>query len=98
MGKMRRQFALLSILAISCLCFGQRLPGLGSVTPAAALPPVMMITPVTPCAKPVEPFDVDDYDGPFNKLVARFSQRLEKSTVRVPRHRLALQPCALNAN
>ena len=97
MSKMLRQVVLLGILAVSCLACGQHIPRLGDITPDAALPPAM-ITPVTPCARAVEPFDVDDYDGPLNQLVARFSQRVEKGTVRVPRHRSSLQPCALNAS
>jgi hypothetical protein len=97
MGKMLRQLVLLGILAVSCLASGQRLPRFGDITPEAALP-AAMITPVSPCAKAVEPFDVDDYDGPLNQLVARFSRRVEEGTVRVPRRRLSLQPCALNAS
>src|SRR5215831_210151 len=98
MGKLQRP-GLLAALALSSIAAAQQLPQLGNITPKIALAPVAMIRPATqPCAKSTEPFDVDDYDGPFNQLVARFSQRVEKSTVRVPRHRSSLQPCALNAS
>src|ERR1700750_3097527 len=36
------------------------------------------IKPVTqPCAKFVEPFDVDDYSGPMHRVIARISQRVD---------------------
>lgn len=60
------------------------------MTPAASLvsapwlPPVMlepmMIKPVRPCARFIEPFDVDDYRGPLNGIVARFSQGFDNAT------------------
>jgi hypothetical protein len=50
-----------------------------------------------PCAKRAEPFDVDDYDGPFNQLIGRFSQKLDRVTVHAPRHHTSLKPCALSA-
>lgn len=61
-----------------------------------------MITPVTaiipakpPCAKPAEAFDIDDYSGPFSQLVSRFSERIENTTVHIPR-RHGLKPCSLS--
>lgn len=95
----QRQFMLLSMLAMSSLAWPQRLPNPGNITPSVALTPAAMIKPVTPpCAKSVEPFDVDDYDGPLNQLVARFSQRVDRATVHVPSHRSALKPCSMTAN
>jgi hypothetical protein len=97
MDKIQRQFVLLGALAVSCIASAQRLPQAGNITPAAALVPPSMIRPVTPCVQSAEPFDVDDYNGPFNQLVARFSQRVEKATVRVPRHQNGPRPCSLDA-
>ena len=68
-------------------------------SPAAAMQPVMIkpvAKPAAPCARQYEPFDVDDYNGPLNQLVARFSQRVDSATVRLPRHPSALRPCSLN--
>lgn len=60
-------------------------------------PPITAITPVKqPCAKPAEAFDMDDYSGPLNHLVSRFSQRIESTTVHIPR-RHGLTPCSLSA-
>lgn len=84
----------------------QSLPRLGSMTPEVSLPPSSLMsppglvspaTPVTlPCAKPVEVFDIDDYNGPLNQLVSRFSQRIESTTVHIPR-RHGIRPCSLSA-
>lgn len=93
-----RQIVLLVALVTSIVTHGQRLPQFGSVTPIAALVPAAILHPVQPpCAKRVEPFDVDDYSGPFNQLVARFSQKVDRVTVRAPRHRTSLKPCSLSA-
>jgi hypothetical protein len=98
-GKLLSKFVLLGAIAANSLAFAQHLPSFGNITPKVALPSpaIAMVQAVQPCAKSSEPFDVDDYTGPFNQLVARFSQRVEKATVHVPRHHSSLRPCAMNA-
>jgi hypothetical protein len=97
MGKLQRP-GLLGALVISSLACAQQLPQLGNITPKIALTPAAMIRPVAqPCTRSSEPFDVDDYSGPFNQLVARFSQRVEQATVHVPHHHSGLRPCAMDA-
>src|SRR5260221_9203461 len=105
MKNLQRLFALLAVLLSGPLASTQslpRLPLLTNMTPSVTLVPPSMITPITPakqpCAHPAEPFDIDDYDGPFNKLVSRFSQRLESTTVHLPRHKSDLRPCSLSAS
>src|SRR5579864_8693556 len=99
MHKLQRHFALLVTLLAGTLASAQSLSGLNNLTPAIALVPPSMITPVKPpCIHPVEPFDIDDYNGPLNGVVARFSQRLESTTVHLPRHRSDLRPCALSSS
>jgi hypothetical protein len=94
----KRQFVLLSMLAVSTVGWGQRVPQFGNVTPVAALVPAAVLHPVQlPCAKRVEPFDVDDYNGPLNRFVARFSQKVDRVTVRAPGHHTSLKPCSLSA-
>lgn len=59
--------------------------------------PVFVHPEAPPCAGQLEPFDVDDYNGPLNKLVAHISQRVERRTVHMPRRHSTLRPCALDA-
>jgi hypothetical protein len=96
MRRIQRQVVLLGALAASCPAFAAPLPPLGTVTPVAALvsPSKMQIT---PCVAPAEAFTVEDYRGPFSPLVTRFAERVERSTVHVPKHRNAFEPCKLNA-
>ena len=69
---------LLATLLISGVACAQSLPRLDNMTPARSLVPSIFISPAKqPCVHPTEPFDIDDYNGPLNKVVARFSQRLE---------------------
>lgn len=96
-GKLIQRCLLAAALAVSTTALAQELPQFGAITPTVALASPAMIRLAVPCAKSVEPFDVDDYNGPFNQLVVRFSQRVEKATVHVPRHRNSIKPCALNA-
>src|ERR1041384_729607 len=100
MSNWRRKLAFWGMLAASTLASAQQLqPRLDNLTPAVALVPPSMITPARPpCAKPVEVFDIDDYNGPLNQLVSRFSQRIENTTVHLPRHHSDLRPCALTAS
>jgi hypothetical protein len=99
MKALRRQFALLATLLVSGLACAQPSLWVDNTTPALSLVPSSFITPAKqPCVHPTEPFDIDDYDGPLNKVVARFSQRLESTTVHIPRHKSDLRPCALSAS
>ncbi len=104
MNRIRRQFVLGSILASSSLAFTQSMPRFAGVTPSNMTPEVALGSPVLirpatpPCAKFVEPFDIDDYNGPLNRIVGRFSQRVESSTVHVPRHHSGLRPCSMDAS
>src|SRR5579871_3280531 len=50
-----------------------------------------------PCVEPAPLFSADDYDGPFNKLVAYFSRKLEIKTVRAPNRHAPKKLCALDA-
>jgi len=89
-------FALLP--AAGTLARAQAVPRLDTMTPAVALVSPSLITPARPpCARPVEVFDMDDYNGPLNRLVARFSQRIESTTVHLPRRHSELRPCALSS-
>ena len=88
--KWRRQLALWGLLAVWLPGFGQKLPNVGNMTPEASLastavlPSVtlepVLIRPVPSCARFIEPFDVDDYRGPLNGIVARFSQSFDNAT------------------
>jgi hypothetical protein len=87
---------LFATLAMSLAGEGQRVPNLGDVTPGVVLAPPAVIKPVVmPCIKRDEPFDMDAYDGPLNQLIGRVSQKVDRATVRVPRH-TSLKPCSLS--
>src|ERR1700730_6464223 len=99
MQNLRRKCALLGTLLATALACAQPVPHLNNLTPAFSLVPSSMVTPVKqPCAHPTEPFDIDDYDGPLSRVVSRFSQRLERTTVLIPRPKSDLRPCALSAS
>lgn len=101
MNKLQRQaaFAGASLLLAGAIADARPLPGLNNLTPAISLVSPALITPARPpCARPAEAFDVDDYNGPLNQIVARFSQRIESTTVHMPRHKSELRPCSLNAS
>ena len=65
--------------------------------PVLTFQPVMIKPVPQPCAKFVEPFDVDDYSGPMHQVIARISQRVDSATVKAPRHH-SLKPCAMDAH
>jgi hypothetical protein len=99
MKDLHRYLALLGTLLAATLACAQSLPRLDNMTPVFSLVPSSMVTPVKPpCAPGTEPFDIDDYNGPLSQVVARFSQRLERTTVHIPRHKNDLRPCALSAS
>ena len=98
MKRIYRQFAMIGLLLAGALACAQPVPRLSNMTPALSLVPPSMITPVKPCVHPLEPFDIDDYNGPLSQVVGRFSQRLESTTVHIPRHKSDLRPCALSAS
>lgn len=106
MREMKRQFVLVSLLAMGWLAHGQQVPRLSNMTAETTLTsftytyiptPIKPVTPQRPCATFVEPFDIDDYSGPMSKVVARISQRVEEATVQMP-HRHSALPCALDAH
>lgn len=65
--------------------------------PPAMLQPAM-IQPVVrrTCARPAEALDIDDYTGPFSRLVAGVSQKLEGRPV-VSGEQRQVRPCPLSA-
>jgi hypothetical protein len=63
----------------------------------AAMQPVMIQPAPQPCITTPEPFDIDDYSGPMNKVIARISQNVEKTTVHAVRKHSSLRPCAMDA-
>jgi hypothetical protein len=72
-----------------------------SLVRPATLPPItiqpVLIKPVAPpCVPFVEPFDVDDYNGPLNRVVARFSQSIDNATPHVGGSS-AQRPCAMSS-
>ena len=91
--------ALVVWAAITCRASAQRFTSFGPITPQTAIAQVDEFHPVQlPCRPKNEPFDMDDYDGPFNRLVARFSQKVDRVTVHpAARRHSGLRPCSLSA-
>lgn len=87
---------LLATLAASLAGSAQRLPNMGYITPTASLPPASMIAAASPCIKRDEPFDMDAYSGPFSHVISEVSQKVDRTTVRAPRHQTSLKPCSLS--
>src|SRR5262245_49936743 len=101
MNKLQRQttFVAICLLLAGATAAAQSLPRLNNMTPAISLVPPALITPARPpCARPAEASDVDDYNGPLSRIVARFSQRIESTTVHMPRHKSDLRFCSLDAS
>ena len=88
--KLHRQLAVCGVLALCASAIGQTLPQTGNMTPqfslmaTAVLPAVsvqpVLIKPVPQCSRFLEPFDPDDYQGPLNGMVTRFSEGLDSAT------------------
>jgi hypothetical protein len=100
MAKLVRQLGFASILLGGSSVFAQIGPwadtnfSVPRFTPdsRAVIQPVI----AQPCAAPADLLDMDEYDGPLNKLVARFSQKLEIKTVTSQHHKHA-RPCSLDS-
>jgi hypothetical protein len=87
---------LFATLAASLAGHAHRLPDMGYVTPTASVPHALMISTVSPCVTRDEPFDMDAYNGPFSHLIAGISQKVDRTTVRAPRHHTSVKPCSLS--
>ena len=97
-SRLEKQLVSFALLAVSVASQAQRLPSMGTITPSVVLaPPAVLKAVIEPCIKRDEPFDMDAYSGPFNQLIGRFSQKIDRVTVRVPNRRTNLKPCALSA-
>src|SRR5579883_2239247 len=97
MQKVYCQIVLGGILMAGSLAFAQRLPQPGNFTPGIALvrPTVVQNAP-SPCIRGNEPFDVDDYRGPLNNVVARFSQGVDSRAVHL-QHNHGSDACSMNS-
>jgi hypothetical protein len=100
MLKITGQIALVASLLGSCFALAQAPPVPNDESPSGAAVTPVTVRPITqPCAKPAVTFDMDDYNGPFSKLVGSFSQKVEIKTVHQPgRHHQGALPCSLNAS
>lgn len=68
-----------------------------STRPANSDRPPPIQQKVSPCAQPAQVFDVHDYNGPLNRLVARITNKLEIKTAHSPRLNQQVHLCALTA-
>jgi hypothetical protein len=106
MARFHCQFVLWGLLSLCASADAEHLPDLGNMTPAASLvrpatlpitiQPVLIKPVLPPCARFIEPFDVDDYNGPLNRVVARFSQGIDSATPHLGASS-AQRPCTMSA-
>jgi hypothetical protein len=98
MSRLAKQLFLLATLAISLTSQAQRVPNMGNITPGVALVVPAMVKPAAmPCVKRDEPFDMDAYSGPFNRIIGGVAQKVDRTTVHAPRRHTILKPCSLSA-
>jgi len=67
-----------------------------TIQPAPIQPVVIQPVVLRTCARPAEILDIDDYTGPFSRLVAGVSQKLEGQTAMTEEQR-RVHPCSLSA-
>ncbi|HLJ88742.1 MAG TPA: hypothetical protein VKZ53_18125 [Candidatus Angelobacter sp.] len=100
LSKTKKRLLFLIILCQSHFLFSQTpQPENAALSTSEATPAIAAAKPVPPpCTKPAgDLFDIDDYNGPFNKVIARFSQKVEIKTVPSLRHRPHLRLCSMAA-
>lgn len=100
MGNLLQRLVLGSMLLSSPVAFSQAVVWAStsdSVSRSTESSSVIQPAIIQPCTRPAELFDIDEYDGPFNKLVGNFSQKLEIKTVTSPHSHRHAQPCTLDA-
>jgi hypothetical protein len=100
MPRALRQTVLAGILSVSYLAFSQTAkPAQGSSPPPApSTAAAAQRVDANGCIRPAPLPSADDYNGPFNKLVVRFSRKLDIRTVSLPRGpRYYQRICSLDA-
>jgi hypothetical protein len=86
MPRALRQSVLAVVLSVSFLAFSQTAtPAQGSSpAPAPSTQAPAQLVDANGCIRPAPLPSADDYNGPFNKLVVRFSRKLDIRTVALP--------------
>lgn len=59
------------------------------------LPGQVVLNPAGPCVQPPPMVQLQDYDGPFHKVVGTFTQKLDRLSVRDPHYRPGVVLCSL---
>ena len=54
-----------------------------------------MLNPVGQCVQPPPMVQLQDYNGPFNKIIGTFTQKLDRQSVHVPHYKPGLILCSL---
>jgi hypothetical protein len=61
----------------------------------ADLPGQVVLNPVGQCVQPPPMVQLQDYDGPFYKIIGTFTQKLDRQSVHVPHYKPGLILCSL---
>jgi hypothetical protein len=87
---------LLALLASSPAASAQDTPPNPPPPSAPAdLPGQVVLNPMGPCVQPPPMVQLQDYDGPFHKVIGTFTQKLDRLSVRDPHYKPGLVLCSL---
>ncbi len=87
---------LLAFLASSAAVSAQDIPP--NLPPTSAprdLPGQVVLNPTGPCVQPPPMVQLQDYDGPFHKVIGTFTQKLDRLSVHDPHYRPGTVLCSL---
>src|SRR4029077_9325279 len=63
--------------------------------PRSDLPGQVVLNPAGPCVQPPPMVQLQDYDGPFHKVIGTFTQKLDRLSVHDPHYRSGTVLCSL---
>ena len=61
----------------------------------AELPGQVVLNPAGQCVQPPPMVQLQDYNGPFHKVIGTFTQKLDRQSVRIPHYKPGLVLCSL---
>jgi hypothetical protein len=88
--------ALVALLAVSAAVRAQdSLPSPQPPVATPTLPGQAVMNPTGQCVQPPPMVQLQDYNGPFHKVIGTFTQKLERQSVHLPHYKQGLILCSL---